>query len=441
MKRIDPEALVGPRSFFTNFDHRIISASNNEELLKKDIERTIKILLLVKTNVVCAASHLTTEFTYEFFKEHPLLLQKNLVIPALREDKNEFSELFNEQSNKDIPKIKKKAIINFFEDNIDTTISWKITDNSPWFRENFIKELNDSDSVLRSNLVGLSENHIANMIYEIEKDDILGRDKIDSIISNLEPAHKVTIKNFRELTYHILGAKSVNCESSLPQENYLDYSLADINNRKILLSDTNIFWKLFLELAFETIHKVSFPLENLDILSFDDIYNIRAPILSSDFQKDYDALINKCIESIKSREQVKILYNIEELLSIRARITKNFTNIFDKELPILLKKKKAHDAKILGKNTLSISLGALGFVPFLSTVANVAGILLSSPSFVMNIWQKFMNKSAYEDYNSYLKMKEALLKSMIEQSEITDRTTLLDVVDLLMSVISKKMTL
>jgi hypothetical protein len=168
------------------------------------------------------------------------------------------------------------------------------------------------------------------MIKEIEKDPLLDRAKIDSIATRLNPKERRVIINFRELIYHMSGARVVNCESTLLQENYIDYSLADIKHRQILLSELEIFWKIFLELAFETMHKTAVPLELLDLLSFKDICELRQPIERSPFKDRYDELIRKSVTSISKNDPDKILYNIEELLSIKEKISEEFELIFEK---------------------------------------------------------------------------------------------------------------
>jgi hypothetical protein len=83
MKRISPNGFQGPRVYFTGFDHRIVSGITGRELFEKNIERRMKLLLLHKTTMVCAASHLKTEFAYQFFKKHPELLRESLVLPLV----------------------------------------------------------------------------------------------------------------------------------------------------------------------------------------------------------------------------------------------------------------------------------------------------------------------------------------------------------------------
>ena len=77
MKRIDPADFKGLRAYFTDF-------KSDKEEYRREVERRLKILLLTKNIIVCAASHLTHPFAYGLFKDNPILLEGNMLIPALR---------------------------------------------------------------------------------------------------------------------------------------------------------------------------------------------------------------------------------------------------------------------------------------------------------------------------------------------------------------------
>jgi hypothetical protein len=434
MERIEPNYFKGPRAYFTNFDHRIIRRTKNREKLRQDIERKLKILLLTKKFVVCAASHLTSEFVYQLFKENPMLLNKELIIPALRRDKSDISELFEREKRSTL----KQEMIGFYRNVIPKTVNWELEENSTWFRNSFLRELKNENSVLRKNLVKLTNGQVKSMIEEIEKDPILDRAKIDFIAAKLNQNERRILINFRELIYHISGARVVNCEGVLPQENYIDYSLADINKRQIILSEFQIFWKIFLELAFETIQMKEVPLEFLDVLSFEDICELRHPIEDSSFRNNYDELIKKSVASVNKKNPNNILYDIEELLSIKEKISKEFEIIFQRELRSYLKRKAIKSAKVLWKNTISIGLGFAGFFPILTPISSIGSIVLDSPAFFVNLNQTFLNLRALDNYQIYLKAKEKMLKKIIQRSEISEKSCLFDVVNMITEIISKR---
>ena len=113
MKRINPSSFSGPRAYFTDFDHRIVTRTSNLQTLKRKGERKLKALLLLKGQIVCAASHLATRFAYEFFEINPILLTSGAIIPAFRSDKTDLSELFARKRFKE-----KDSAIQFYKDSI-----------------------------------------------------------------------------------------------------------------------------------------------------------------------------------------------------------------------------------------------------------------------------------------------------------------------------------
>ena len=141
MNKIEASDFKGPRAYFTNFDHRIVSRSPDTALLRRNVERRLKILLLTKHTVVCAASHLTSEFAYSLFRDNPILLEEELIVPALRRDRRDMADVF---SGKDVPVIsssQSKEMIAFYENNLRKVVSWDLFDNSFWFRNNFLQQL------------------------------------------------------------------------------------------------------------------------------------------------------------------------------------------------------------------------------------------------------------------------------------------------------------
>jgi hypothetical protein len=285
MERIKSIDLRGANAYFTNFDNRIVASTANKNSLIKSVERTLKVLLLTKNNVVCAASHLTNDLTYKLLSENKILLEKQLIIPAFRADKKEISELF---IGKKIKENKKKKYTDFYSEYLTKTVLWDLLPNSNWFRDTFVQGLSTKGSVIQKNLKSLTKQQLNHLISEVSKKEILDRDSIDYLSRDYNTESKLILKNYRELVYHMSGARVVNSESTLPQENYIDYSLTDFKNREIQLSELQVFWKIFIELLFETLNKPKLSTELLDILSFEDVYNIRQPIQESTFIESYN---------------------------------------------------------------------------------------------------------------------------------------------------------
>ncbi len=431
MKRINPSSFSGPRAYFTDFDHRIVTRTSNLQTLKRKGERKLKALLLLKGQIVCAASHLATRFAYEFFEINPILLTSGAIIPAFRSDKTDLSELFARKRFKE-----KDSAIQFYKDSIQKTVNWNLDDNSMWFRDRFLSDLEDEQSVLRSHISDTYQGILSNLASEIRNGALLGRELIDRLAKDLPRSEKRLLQNYRELLYHMSGARVVNCESALPQENYIDYDLADIKQRRVRLSEEQILSKLFIELIFDSLQRSMLPVELLDLLSFEDIIAIRQPLMSSSFQTKYDQLIKKVMDTY-SPDTHKIL-NIDELEKIRNELSNTFDEILQKELPRFLKKKAFAQTKRLASVSSSVALGLAGAVPGVGLVASAISVLKDTPALCVNIGQTYQSMKSISNLDRYYQNKQRLLQKEIEESDISDKATFYEMVGLMLQVISKR---
>lgn len=440
MKRISPLDFYGPRAYTTDLDYKIVRFKSNKKSYKREVGRRLKIILLTKNTVVCASSHLAHTFAYDFLKENPILLDEMMIIPALRKDKEHVTDYLRD---KRIEKSLKENMENFYENHVGEVVDWELIENTAWFRENLLKALKNEHSVIRRNLPDLTERNLDSLLHEIEKHKILTREIIIESTLTWPKKEKRVFMNFVNLIYHMSGARVVNCESALPQENYIDYSLTDFSRHRAALSESQVFIKLFLELAFETLHKTRFPVELLDKLSYEDINHLREPIQKSSFRQRYDELIQESIQATRRSENdpEKVVYDIERPFELLGQISETFEEVIKKELPDFLKKKGQKTTRELQKSTLSLGIGVLGLIPFLSEISGAVSLSQESREFLVNLHQYFKNQQAIEIYELYLKNKETVLRQLIEKYPISEKSALLDMLDLLVTTISMKIQL
>ena len=432
MKRVEPDTFSGPRAYFTAFDHRIVQRTENLQNLRREVERKLKLLLLIKSTLTCGASHLTSEFTYSFFKDNPFLLKEGHIIPALSNDKRDIAELFDAKQLKN-----NKEMVEFYQSHVSCTVNWEIVDNSSWFRDRFIEEIENDKSLMRKRLTSINNRRFMDIINTIKSRRTLSRTAIDNIARQLPSTEKSILLAFRELVYHISGARVVNCESALPQENYIDFDIADLENKRTRLSEDQVLWKLFIELAFESLQKRLIPIELLDLLSFQDILAIRLPILESSFQSKYDNMVNSVIQGIKSGSE-SFLLNARELGKVSLGLAETFKIVLDDEMPKFLKKRATASAKKLGSVASSLALGALGFVPVLSAITGTVSILKDAPALIVNVGQTYSSVKSLAKSEEYFLNKERVLRKQIEDISISEKSELLDVLDMLCALISHR---
>lgn len=436
MRRIDPTTFHGPRAYFTDFDYTIVRFKHDAEAYRREVERRLKIILLTKKTVVCASSHLASEFAYSIFNDNPILLTQKMVIPALRKDKEHITDYLK---GKRIKSSMKEKMQSFYESYVNEVVNWEFIENVTWFRNKLLATLTDEYSVIRRNLRGISKQKIHSLVREMQKENVATRDLILKNISTWSIKEQKTLLNFVNLIYHMSGARVVNCESTLPQESYIDYSLTDFSMRRTTLSETQIFLKIFFELAFEILNKNPLPVELLDELSFEDIYYLRKPLEKGAFQRKYDNLIQSCVQML--RDASGVIYDIAKPIEILDQISKTFEEIFEKELPEFLNKKHQKITKELRKSTLSLGLGVAGTLPILSPIITPLSLALSSRELFINLSQYFKSRDELKDYNTYLKRKERMLREFIRKYPISEKSVFLDALDLLTNTLLIKISI
>ncbi|MEM3827968.1 MAG: hypothetical protein QXP36_01955 [Conexivisphaerales archaeon] len=441
MRRIDPSTFNGPRAYFTDFDYTIVRFKHDAEVYRREVERRLKIILLTKRTVVCAASHLASKFAYGIFKDNPILLTKKMVMPALRKDKEHIIDYLK---GKKIKSSVKEEMCSFYESYVEEVVNWEFIENVAWFRDKLLAALADEHSVIRRNLGDISQQKINSLIEQMQKESVVTRDVILRNISKWSLKEQKILLNFVNLIYHMSGARVVNCESALPQESYVDYSLTDFSTHRTKLSETQVFMKIFFELAFELLNKTPLPIGFLDELSFEDIYYLRKPLENSAFQKKYDDLIQNCIQILRSTDASagEIIYDISKPIEVLDQISMTFEEIFEKELPEFLNKKRKEITKGLAKSALSLGLGVADVaVPMLSPIITPLGLASSSREVLVNLSQYFKSKSELKDYNSYLKRKERILHQFIQKYPISEKSPFLDALDLLTNTLFIKLSI
>lgn len=368
--RIDPQSLKGPRAYFTAWDYRIARSAKAPQLAKRSASRKLKALLLIKSRIAFAASHLDSSIAQSILMDEPRLLSDGILLPALRADRASLEDAVSDPTA--------KAIIRGRDTQV---ITWQLQDNTEWFRARLLEELENDSSAVRRLLGRAAEvEDISLFLSDLRGDPDYSRESIERASKRLNPKGQQIMQNFANLLYHISGARVVGCESALPQENYIDFDLSDLQGSRDRLTDEVVLLKLFIEQAFATLQRQAIPFETLDMLSFQDVLAVREPLMDGGFMQQYDQLVNTALMAVMHPGERPILLTLNELEKGRIELERTFRQVLEQEVGAYLARKTRASGNALLSPAVSVGLGVAGLVPVVGTAASLISLLKDTGS-------------------------------------------------------------
>jgi len=314
------------------------------------MEDILKVLLLTKDRIVIAASHLTSEESLLFFRDKEALFSGNIIIPALRSEFNNFEEMYYSRFPAG-----SKEISAFFGNAISEVITWKLEENSGWFRDRIRDEAENSDSVLRKNLqrIGSEKSFLSILEKHISNSEIDGRyfsrEKLTQDLDSSFPRHiSIALNQWISLLYYISGARVVNCENYLPQENFVHYNLATLDINRHILTDREIFHSILMATVLSSIYNQAYPVDIIKNLSINDILIFRSQNQhrGSLFREKYEACLSICEKSRRIFDKEELLLNLGQLRALAEEIRAAFSEKLQSELgsfKVFVKRKTSID--------------------------------------------------------------------------------------------------
>lgn len=425
MKFIDPTNLKIPRVYFTEFDRvtysQVAWTAEDVEEIKRNLERKVKLLGLIKGVVIIATSHLfESELAQEFIRENPIVLEEGIILPALISKYKNFSDFLSAKRESK----ERKQYLSNDKDEINTLLSncvtavvkWDANLTTKWFKQRLLQDLEDKRSVLRFNLSPVPLPLIGDISFHIGKLQSPSRGEIYNIAKN--SGNKilwVRLCDYTDFVYYLSGALAVNSEGVLPQENLIDFSVADLVRGKTKLSDYEIFYRIFISIIKDKTQKF-FPVEILDLLNFEDIVELRKTLLYSGFIEKYNRLMEKTKERLEITDTEQLILSVNELAQFENELDSIFTDTIVTEIYQM----KKIDLQKRGVKVLT-SLGSL--LTFYGTIESVIQLTVNVLSLLgfntqthqteRRIKQKLQRIEKFVDRSS-LDKKPLLLKFLSE---------------------------
>jgi hypothetical protein len=319
---------MSKRLFFTKFGWESDSPV--------EIERNIKLFSLINTDLVIPSNHIYSKAAEQLFRKYPELLEKGIIRPALGSKYSKYEDYLITREHK-----AGRNLIEYgrYLDSLNSNPE-KYPSDSPAliFTNHAIDQINNSESVLSkaSSITKVEANKLNVEITDCQNNNegvVYFRDFLDLSRRILNNNSYKVFEKYAYLLRYTSGASSKNCNNLLPQENLINWCLANPNNpEEFVLQDEQLFWEVFIEsmvkvtegiFSLKDLEKLSPNL--LDRLSFNDIHNLRNEgVLRNNFINKYNSIIDKINVIRTSKDNRLDLVDYETLISLKESLKEEF---------------------------------------------------------------------------------------------------------------------
>ncbi|WP_224055412.1 hypothetical protein [Vibrio penaeicida] len=432
MNKIQPDTLSGARIYFTGFDKKSYLSRDKDEIYNI-LKRSLKVLLLTKNKIVFGAAHLKGQMAFDLVLESPELFSSGILIPALN---NKHDGDLSGALGKSYPWAKQR----FYNDLFQECVEWDFYSNTTWFREKLLQGFAFSNSLLRKQLKHTSSLNISIIIDIIGNFELGHRKYLQAVELHIHKKDFPQYKRYKNLIYNTSGARVVNCESALDQENMtFDYSLDDIKKNETFLSNEQVFNRLFIEQVFSTLDRVSPSMNMIDSLSFKDILELRTVIDNSNFIEKYNNLVELSSKIIMQKDHIDF-YSLNELANMADDIHSRFKVELEKEVSHFINKENG----LRQKNVfIESSYGVIKSLsslcnPIASTVTSSMDLCANSIYLIKNLYNVIESKGDIKARSTQSAHKNKALEMLLEKSSIDSRTAMFDTIKMLNNYILEK---
>lgn len=372
MKSVYPESINASRVYFTEFDRvtytQVAWTATDIEAIRRNMERKLKLVALIKGHVVIVASHLLeSELAHEVLLPHPRLFSEGVIVPALRAEFTGFegfldSKLSEGRESAQYEGDTRREMAQMLDSQVALAVKWEVDQASEWFKERLLSDMTDDQSLLRSCLRKSGSLIPSSLVSRISEVPRLSRS--DVYFAAKETGDKNLwhiVCEYADFVYYLSGARAVCSEGILPQENLMDFSLSDLLGGHTNLSDMEVFFKIFVDLV-KAATNTHFPVDLLDALSIDDVLDLHCVAVENRFVEKYNTIQEKTKEGLAIHDPERLVLLMEELEQFEQQLHEEYRAAIEKELPRYWRTRKARKAAKLLNATASLVLPAWGSV-------------------------------------------------------------------------------
>ena len=370
MQLVSADSITLSRVYFTEFDRvtysQVAWTPTDVDAIRRNMERKLKLVALLKGHVVIAASHLLeSELAQEVLFPHTKLFSKGVIVPALRSEFTGFegfldSKLAEGKESSQYEGDARREMAQMLDEQATLAVKWEVNQTSGWFKTRLLSEMKDEQSLLRSCLREGGSIIPPSLISRIDDFSMLSRQDV-YLAAKATGDKKLwhILCEYADFIYYLTGAKAVSSEGLLPQENLLDFSLSDLAGGHTRLSESEVFFKMFVDLIKAATHTY-FPLDVLDALSFDDVLDLHCVAVEDRFVEKYNAIQQKTKDGLAIHDPERLVLLMEELEEFERQLHDQYRTAIEKELPRYLRDRKMSKAAKFLNATASLFLSPWG---------------------------------------------------------------------------------
>jgi hypothetical protein len=386
MKLVSPESLHTNRVYFTEFDRitysQVAWSSSDVEAIILNLERKLKLLALTKGQVVIAASHLLeSELAREVLLPHPKLFSKGIVVPALRSEFTGFEDFLDAKLSEGkeasmYEGAERREAARVLDEQVAVAAIWNVGETAGRFRERLIAEIEDEQSLLRSCLREAGVVVPGTLTTQIAAVPSLSRQDVYNLAKQTgDKALWQVLCEYADFVYYLTGAVAVRSEGVLPQENLMDFSLSDLAGGRTHLSETEVFFKIFVDLVKAATHTL-FPVDLLDCLSMDEVLDLHSVAVAERFVTKYNQIQQKVKDGLTVHDPERLVLLMEELEEFEQQLHTTYGAAISAEMPAQARATKGGQAARFLNSTASLLVPAWGMVTGLKDMI-VSGLELA----------------------------------------------------------------
>ena len=376
------DQLSPHRVYFTEFDRvtysQVAWTPSDVEKIKRDLNRKLKLLILTKGHVVIAASHLLeSELAREVILPYPELISNQIVIPALREDFSSCEAFLNSKKDSapsgeaELYEGSQQHEVAQIIDSAGRTVSWSPSQTSRWFQNRLISDLKDENSLISCHLHNKGLSVPEKIFSELDSTSLFSRGLVYKATQQYDNLTlRETINIYADFLYYLSGARAVNSEGVLPQDNIIDFSISDLQGNRCPLSENEIFFKIFIATV-KAATSTHFPTDLLDALTIPDAILLHEITSGDDFIKKYNEIQKKTKDALEISDPDRLVLIMQELNMFERDLHHQFTAAIDSELPVRIRQMRVSQL-----SSLIHALGNLIILPY-SALSSMKGVVVS----------------------------------------------------------------